>query len=115
MRAGAVGAVIDGLTRDRAEVDALSFPVFAGGHSCVDIKFKGVVRSMNMPIQMNEVPVKNGDYVLADGDGVVVIPEDDWPRVREAALKVIEKEWQVGRAVALGVPAGEIFKRLGEF
>ncbi|MFN9030631.1 MAG: cytidylyltransferase domain-containing protein [Betaproteobacteria bacterium] len=115
MRAGAVGAVIDGMTRDRSEVEALSFPVFARGHTCVDIKFKGVVRSMNMPIAMGHVAVKNGDYVLADGDGVVVIPEEDWWRVREAALKVIEKEWQVGRAVALGVPAGEIFNRLGEF
>lgn len=115
MRAGAVGAVIDGVTRDRSEVDALSFPVFARGHTCVDIKFKGVVRSMNMPITLGKVQVKNGDYVLADGDGVVVIPEEDWASVREAALKVIEKEWQVGRAVALGVPAGEIFNRLGEF
>lgn len=115
MRAGAVGAVIDGATRDRSEVDALSFPVFARGHTCVDIKFKGVVRSMNMPITMGQVQLKNGDYVLADGDGVVVIPQKDWPRVREVALKVIEKEWQVGRAVALGVPAAEIFDQLGEF
>jgi len=115
MRAGAVGAVIDGVTRDRSEVDALSFPVFARGHTCVDIKFKGVVRSMNMPIQMGGVTVASGDYVLADGDGVVVIPCGVWAEVRDRALKVIEKEWQVGRAVALGVPPREIFDRLGEF
>ncbi|HBY59163.1 MAG TPA: dimethylmenaquinone methyltransferase, partial [Solibacterales bacterium] len=115
MRAGAVGAVIDGVTRDRAAVEALGFPVFARGHTCVDIKFKGVMRAMNMPITIGEVRVENGDYVLADGDGVVVVARRDWPRVRDAALAVIEKEWQVGRAVALGTSAQAIFDQLGEF
>jgi regulator of RNase E activity RraA/CMP-N-acetylneuraminic acid synthetase len=115
MRAGAVGAVIDGVTRDRAAVEALGFPVFARGHTCVDIKFKGVMRAMNMPITIGDVRVENGDFVLADGDGVVVVARRDWPRVHEAALAVIEKEWQVGRAVALGTGAQAIYDQLGEF
>lgn len=115
MRAGAVGAVIDGVTRDREAVRALDFPVYARGHYCVDIKYKGVLRDMNKPIQVGDVRVENGDYILADGDGVTVVPKAQWPEVRNRAQTSIEKEWRVGRAVALGESPETILRQLGEF
>lgn len=115
MRAGAVGAVIDGVTRDKADVAKLGFPVFSRGHYCVDIKFEGTVRSMNMPIEIGGVRIENGDYVFADADGVVIVPKKYWPDVRTKVLHGIEKEWRVGMAVALGTPPKEIFRDLGEF
>lgn len=115
MRAGAIGAVIDGMTRDKANVEKLGFPVFARGHYCVDIKCEGTVREMNLPIQIGGVQIENGDYVFADPDGVTIIPQALWPTVRECALKGIEKEWQVGMAVALGNSPKSIVKHLGEF
>ena len=115
LRAGAVGAVIDGVTRDKADVAKLGFPVFSRGHYCVDIKFEGTVRSMNMPIEIGGVRIENGDYVFADGDGVIIVPSKLWPEVRERVLRGIEKEWRVGMAVALGVAPKNIFEQLGEF
>lgn len=115
MRAGAVGAVIDGVTRDREAVRALGFPVYARGHYCVDIKYKGVLREMNKPIQVGGVRVENGDYILADGDGVTVVPKSHWPEVRNRAQVSIEKEWRVGRAVAMGESPDAILRQLGEF
>lgn len=115
IRAGAIGAVIDGVTRDRSDVERLGLPVYSRGHYCVDIKFEGTLRSLNMPIRIGDVVVANGDYVFADEDGVVVIPSRDWPSIRELVLKGIEKEWRVGMAVALGVPPVDIFNSLGEF
>ncbi len=115
LRSGAVGAVVDGVTRDKTDVAKLGFPVFARGHYCVDIKFEGTVRSMNKPIDIGGVRIENGDFIFADGDGVTVIPMKLWTEVRERALKSIEKEWRVGMAVALGVPPREIFLELGEF
>ncbi|GAB7128953.1 hypothetical protein JCM19000A_34610 [Silvimonas sp. JCM 19000] len=115
MRAGAVGAVVDGVTRDKYDVAKLDFPVFARGHYCVDIKFEGTTRAMNMPITIGNVTVKNGDFIFADGDGVVAIPEQLWPEIKDLALKGIEKEWRVGMAVALGIAPKEIFTRHGEF
>ena len=115
MRAGACGAVIDGVTRDHDDVLKLGFPVFARGHYCADIKFEGTMRSMNMPIDVGGVPVRNGDYVFADRDGVVVVPFEHWPAVREQALRAIEKEWRIGMAVALGTPPKRILGDLGEF
>jgi regulator of RNase E activity RraA/CMP-N-acetylneuraminic acid synthetase len=115
MRAGAKGAVIDGVTRDHDDVLKLGFPVFARGHYCADIKFEGTLRSMNMPVKVGDVRVRNGDYVFADRDGVVVVPFESWPKVRALALRAIEKEWRVGMSVALGVPPKSIFDELGEF
>lgn len=115
MRAGAVGAVIDGVTRDSADVQRLGFPVFAKGHYCADIRLEGTLRSMNMPIEIGGVRIENGDYVFGDGDGVVVIPTRHWPEVKKRLLQGIEKEWKVGMAVALGVPSRTIVESFGEF
>jgi len=115
IRAGAIGAVIDGVTRDQDDVKRLGMPVFARGHYCADIKFEGTLRSMNLPIAMGEVAVRNGDYVFADRDGVVVIPAEHWAEVRASALRGIEKEWRVGMAVALGTQPKAIFNQHGEF
>lgn len=115
LRAGAVGAVIDGVTRDRWDVEKLGFAVHALGHYCVDIKFEGTVRSMNMPIQMGGVTVNNGDYVVADADGVVVIPKQHWPVIYDRIILGIEKEFKVGMSVAMGVAPSKIFQSLGEF
>lgn len=115
MRSGAIGAVIDGVTRDKTDVAKLGFPVFARGHYCVDIKFEGTVRSMNKPIEIGGVRIENGDFIFADGDGVTIIPSKLWPEVRKQSLKSIEREWRVGMAVALGRPPKEILSQLGEF
>lgn len=115
MRAGAVGAIIDGVTRDCDDVSKLGFPVFARGNYCADIKFEGTLRSMNMPIQMGDTAVCNGDFVFADRDGVVVVPASHWTAVQELALKAIEKEFRVGVSVAMGVPPKKIYTELGEF
>jgi len=115
LRAGAVGAVIDGVTRDQADVQRLEFPVFARGHYCLDIRYEGTVRAMNLPIEIGGVRIANDDYVFADSDGVVVVPAKLWPEVKTRVLKGIEKEWRVGMAVALGMEASAIHRQLGDF
>lgn len=115
IRAGAVGAVVDGVTRDYADVQRLGFPVFARGHYCVDIRLEGTLRSMNMPIEIGGVKIENGDYVFADRDGVIVIPFRVWPDVRIRLLQGIEKEWRVGMAVALGDEPKKIIEEIGKF
>ena len=114
-RAGAVGVVIDGLTRDTPAVQQLSIPVYAHGAHPRDIKHEGTVKSMNRPVTVGNVTVRNGDYVLGDADGVVVIPADMWPRFCEAAWDAVEREWDIRRAVARGAGPAEIVRRFGAF
>jgi regulator of RNase E activity RraA len=76
------GAVIDGGVRDVAYLAKIGFPVFATGivpsTSVHHYRFAGA----NVPIQCDGVTVRPGDIVVADADGVAVVP-------REAAEKVL--------------------------
>jgi regulator of RNase E activity RraA len=76
------GAVIDGGVRDVAYLEKIGFPVFATGvvpsTSVSHYRFAGA----NIAIQCDGVTVRPGDVVVADADGVAVVP-------REAAEKVL--------------------------
>jgi regulator of RNase E activity RraA len=115
IRAGAGGAVIDGFTRDTDRVALLRFPVFARGPYCADVRMEGTVRSMNQAVRIGEVTINNNDFLFADTDGVVVIPEKSWVAVAEEAWKRIEQEWTIKMKIALGLPPREILKETGPF
>lgn len=71
--AGVVGLVIDGGVRDIAALTAHRFPVFARGVS-VRGTIKASVPSVGQPVMLGGSPVAAGDLVVADDDGVVVVP-----------------------------------------
>ncbi len=115
IRAGAVGAVIDGVTRDTAEVRRLGFPVYAHGSHCNDIKFEGTLRAMNRPIAIAGIEIENEDVVFADEDGVVVIPRARWPQIEEAAWEAAENEAGIRISAVRGEDVGDILARFGAF
>jgi regulator of RNase E activity RraA len=71
---GYTGAVIDGGVRDVAHLRKIGFPVFATGivpsTSVHHYRFGGA----QVPIQCDGVPVNPGDIIVADSDGVAVVP-----------------------------------------
>lgn len=73
--AGIVGLVIDGGVRDTAALAARAFPTFARGIS-VKGTIKSSVPSVGLPIDLAGTPVAPGDLVVADDDGVVILPAD---------------------------------------
>ncbi|MDP5280061.1 hypothetical protein Q9Q95_14095 [Sphingomonas sp. DG1-23] len=115
IRAGAVGAVIDGTTRDTADVRALGFPVYGRVTNCNDIKLEGTVRAMNRPIAMGGVPIRNDDVVFADEDGVIVVPRERWDEVEAAAWDVMSNEARIRMYAARGRDVGEILAECGAF
>jgi regulator of RNase E activity RraA len=70
------GAVIDGGTRDVAYLQKIGFPVYSTGivpsTSVGHYKFAG----SNIEVECDGVPVRPGDIVTADADGVVVVPRE---------------------------------------
>ncbi|MEK7891900.1 dimethylmenaquinone methyltransferase [Burkholderia contaminans] len=71
--AGIVGLVIDGGVRDIAALTARRFPVFTRG-ICMRGTIKASAPSVGQPISFAGTPVAAGDLVVADDDGVLVIP-----------------------------------------
>ena len=71
---GARGAVVDGLVRDVRRIQEMQFPLFAAGIKPVDSRGRGEVVAWNVPVECGGVLVSPGDLVMADLDGVVVVP-----------------------------------------
>ena len=86
------GAVIDGGVRDVAYLRKIGFPVFATGivpsSSVHHYRFAG----SQIPLQCDGVPVSPGDIVVADSDGVVVVPRAKAQAVLALAQQMDFKE-----------------------
>ncbi len=89
---GYAGAVIDGGVRDVAYLRKIAFPVFATGivpsTSVHHYKFAG----SQIPLVCNGVPVNPGDIVVADSDGVAVVPRAQAQAVLTMAQQMDYKE-----------------------
>ena len=80
------GIILDGPIRDIDEIGKWDFPVYATG-TTPGGPYKEGPGEINVPISCGEVSVNPGDIILADPDGVIVIPRIDAPRILEEAKK----------------------------
>ncbi|MEM9908005.1 MAG: RraA family protein, partial [Cyanobacteria bacterium P01_D01_bin.44] len=85
---GIAGFVVDGVIRDVAEVREYQFPVFARGAMPIPGKKQGP-GTLNEPITCGGVRVNPGDIVVADEEGIVVVPvaraENVWKIAKQRA------------------------------
>jgi regulator of RNase E activity RraA len=110
---GAVGAVIDGLTRDAAKIGAMDFPVFAAGFCPLDSKGRLDGVSFGEPIQIGDCTVRPGDWVFGDIDGIVVVPAELADQAFPRALEKVWGENKVRVELAKGRSAREVFDEYG--
>lgn len=83
-RHGIVAFVVDGTIRDLAEVRERRFPVFARG-VCPIPGAKAVLETIDGPVRCGGVEVAPGDVVIADEEGIVVVPASRRDPVLRAA------------------------------
>ena len=93
-RRGIAAFVVDGVIRDIAEVRDMGFPVFARGVIPIP-GAKNIVTPLNEPVQCGGVTVSAGDVVVADEEGIVVVPAARCESVlREAQAKATREAGQ---------------------
>lgn len=115
IRAGAVGAIIDGVTRDWSDTRRLGFPVFAKGHHCKDTRKRGIVTERNKTLVIDGVSIHREDLIFGDEDGIVVIPRKQEAAILEEALKRKRNEADIVLAIARGVRTEDLLRQFGLF
>jgi regulator of RNase E activity RraA len=110
---GAVGAVIDGLTRDAEKIVAMNFPVFAAGFSPLDSRGRLDGVSYNQPVRVGACVVRPGDWVFGDVDGVCVVPAHLAEAAFAKALEKVTGENRVRAELAKGRSVREVFAEYG--
>jgi 4-hydroxy-4-methyl-2-oxoglutarate aldolase len=110
-----LGYIVDGGCRDSAFIESLGFPVFCKYFTPVDVVSKWAATSLGEPIQVGEVTVCTGDYILADRDGIVTIPGAIAAEVVQETEEVLRKENLVRKAILQGVDPVQAYLQYGKF
>ena len=110
---GCRGVVIDGYTRDTRAIVAMGFPVFCRGIHPADSLGRLDVAEYDVPIHCGGVLVIPGDLVLADDDGVVIVPKAVAERAVALSEEKVGGENRVRKALAEGMSVTEAFRRYG--
>jgi regulator of RNase E activity RraA len=110
---GAVGAVTDGLVRDVAQIRELGFPVYARGSVPYDSHGRFEVTAIQTKVIIDDVEIEPGTLIIADDDGIVVVPRQLEAEVLQRAVDKAGGESEFRHLVLGGVPASEAFRRTG--
>ena len=105
---GILGLVVEGGVRDTAEQAELGFPVFARHISVVGTG-KDHPGRFDVPVRVGAVVVHPGDLVVADADGVVVVPAEAVTRTLDRSDRRVAAERRALEAVRGGVTTLEYY------
>lgn len=90
--AGVAGIIVDGLVTDLGELRAYGVPVWSKGTSAVTVKTLGLGGEFCVPVTCGGVAVNPGDAVLADENGILVMPAADIEYSAHRALQMMRDE-----------------------
>lgn len=101
------GLVVQGPVRDVADIDELGFPVWCTGIAPGQAA-KATVVSVGLPVVVGGALVASGDQVIADRDGVVVVPAAEWPAIEAEVAALTAKEEKTRARLVAGERLADI-------
>jgi 4-hydroxy-4-methyl-2-oxoglutarate aldolase len=110
---GCLGAVVDGYCRDVAAIRRRGFPVWARGTHPADSSGRLDAVEYGATIQCSGVTVRAGDVIVADADGVTVVPQALAGEVLELAERKARTEDEVRQVLRDGATIEDTYDRYG--
>jgi 4-hydroxy-4-methyl-2-oxoglutarate aldolase len=105
---GIAMTVIDGPLTDIVEIEEMGYLVFASGIAPITTRSTGQTGEINTVIQCGGVPVAPGDIVLADDNGIVVLPPDHIAAIIDACEERVRREAMMRARLRAGESLPEI-------
>jgi 4-hydroxy-4-methyl-2-oxoglutarate aldolase len=108
VRHGVSGVVVDGALRDVDEAAQLGLPVHARGVTPRTARGRAVEVAWGKPVMIGTCRVATGDWILADGSGVLVVPVEQLDEVVRVARELAAREQAMGAAIRAGRPVSAV-------
>lgn len=115
VHAGAIGTIVNGVTRDIQEVNKIDYTVLSKGYCCADVKGIATIEAHQVPLYIQNVYIEPGDIIFADINGVVIIPKKLEEEVIKRAIETANTEKNILIDVLNHEKAQDILKKEGEF
>jgi len=112
-RNGAVGCICDSQVRDCVKIIEMGFPVYCAGIRALDSQGRGRVMAYDVPVRCGEALVRPGELVVADFDGIVVVPKEAEQDALALAREKVGKESLSRRELLEGRSLREVYDRYG--
>ncbi|MFJ7149061.1 isocitrate/isopropylmalate family dehydrogenase [Streptomyces sp. NPDC100445] len=112
-RRGVRGTALHGSARDVAEIRAAGYPLFSTGVTMVSGKNRVELAETGRDVVIGDVTVRPGDIVVADDNGVLLVPADHAAEVADRAERVERTEGEIAGAVEAGLRLDEARRRFG--
>jgi regulator of RNase E activity RraA len=108
---GVAGVVVDGAARDIDACREFGFPVYGRGTVPLTARGRIMEESFNGIIRVGDVQVRPGDIVMADINGVVIIPVERLDEVLTAAEEILQKEEAMVEELKRGVSIVDVDRK----
>lgn len=100
---GVAGVISDGLVRDVDEARGLGFPIYGRGSTALTARGRVAELETGGTVQISDVTVRTGDYVIADGTAVVFISTSHIAAVLDTAEQIAARESVMSKALMEGM------------
>ena len=112
---GTKGYLMDGHCRDVEEIIDAGFPVFCRLATPADIVERWRYNSLGNPITIGTVTIRSGDYIIADMDGAVIIPQEVIEDVVSKTEDVMATESEMRLAILDGMDPEQAYLKFRKF